>query len=212
MPWPPAPVCLCWDESCPPPSPTSIAGPAGVPEKGGLAQALHAGSLGAALAERCQDVRSLERQERGRGRSCTWGGSARRETIPACDAGSAGLITAPHPQHTHCVNHSLGRPKEKATLPGSEPSVAFAPLWSLRRFETVAPCPALCWAEAPGDKTVCARPRGAPTLVWRLREPSGCGCSLLNHSPAFWPGQRVKGGAGILFPWVCLLPGPLVTV
>lgn len=59
MPWPPAPVCLCWDESCPPPSPTSIPGPAGVPEKGGLAQALRAGSLDAALAERCQGIRSL---------------------------------------------------------------------------------------------------------------------------------------------------------
>lgn len=59
MSWPPAPVCLCWDESCPPPSPASIPGPAGVPEEEGPAQALCGGSLGAALAEQRQGVRSL---------------------------------------------------------------------------------------------------------------------------------------------------------
>ena len=118
----------------------------------------------------------------------------------------------PPPTHTLCQPQPGQAQRESHPRTGSELSVAFTLLRSLRRFETAAPCLALCWAEALGDKTVYARRRGAPALVWGLRGPSGCGRSLLNRSPGFWPGQRVKGGAGILFPWVCLLPGPLETV
>lgn len=192
MSWPPAPVCLCWDESCPPPSPASIPGPAGVPEEEGPAQALCGGSLGAALAEQRQGVRSLWKGKEEGHDAAASGVVLHAGGDPACDGASASLVTPPS-----CVSHSqhLGRPKEKAAW-GSEPSVRFTPLRPLRRFETDAPCPALCCAEALGDETTYAHPRGAPSLVWGLREPSGCGRSPLNRSPGFWPGRRVKGEPG----------------
>lgn len=149
MSWPPAPVCLCWDESCPRHlQPPSLGRQGFQRRKAWPRPSMQAPWVWPWLSNARASGPSGKERKRGMmqlllGWFCTQG------AIPACNRASAGLII-PLPTVSATANTWAG-PKRK-------PHGALSRLRSLRHFETAAPCPALCCAEALRDETIYAHP------------------------------------------------------